>query len=130
MKELLYFEEQKTWVEARNVCRNLGGKLMRSTTLNRNIIENCVEIDPAQRFWVGEHRTLSAWFEITGKYSMQLLHGDIIIGRGGVRKSLWLRAFLIMIFYLHVYDRTMGVHGKKEGWFFWLIIICHECMTH
>lgn len=69
MKELLYFEEQKTWVEARNVCRNLGGKLMRSTTLNRNIIENCGEIDPAQRFWVGEHRTLSAWFEITGKCS-------------------------------------------------------------
>lgn len=89
MKELLYFEEQKTWVEARNVCRNLGGKLMRSTTLNRNIIENCGEIDPAQRFWVGEHRTLSAWFEITGKYSMQLLHGDIIIGRGGVLENLY-----------------------------------------
>lgn len=38
--------------------------------------------------------------------------GEIIMG-GGVRKSLWLRAFLIIIFYL--YDRTMGVHGKKKG---------------
>ncbi|XP_055998429.1 uncharacterized protein LOC125647402 [Ostrea edulis] len=66
IKELLYFEEERTWVEARNVCRNYNGKLMHSTTLNRNIIENCKEIDPFKRFWVGEHRTLSAWFEITG----------------------------------------------------------------
>ncbi|XP_062603617.1 uncharacterized protein LOC134265429 [Saccostrea cucullata] len=39
---------------------------MRSTILNRNIIENCGEIDSNKRFWVGEHRTLSSWFEITG----------------------------------------------------------------
>ena len=84
LKELLYFEEAKPWVEARNVCRSYGGKLMRSTKLNRNIIENCAEIDPSQRFWVGEHRTLSGGFEKTGKRERERERGREREG-GGVR---------------------------------------------
>ncbi|XP_061177728.1 uncharacterized protein LOC133186510 [Saccostrea echinata] len=77
VKELLYFEEEKSWIEARDVCRNYNGKLMRSTILNRNIIENCGEIDPKKRFWVGEHRTLSSWFEITGCFADNEIQANV-----------------------------------------------------
>ncbi|KAK3106294.1 hypothetical protein FSP39_017180 [Pinctada imbricata] len=47
----------------------MNGQLMMSNALNRDIINSCPEIDTNQRFWVGEYKTLSPWFEIIGCFA-------------------------------------------------------------